>query len=42
MFPSAGWFCGADLHHELRPSPAAGTAAEAGEEVSARLWDLSL
>lgn len=38
----AGWFCGADLYYELRPGPAAGTAAEAGKEVSARLRHLSL
>ena len=38
----AGWFCGADLHDELRPGPAAGTAAEAGEEMSARLRHLSV
>lgn len=38
----AGWFCGADLYYELRPSPAAGTAAKAGKEMSARLWYLSL
>lgn len=38
----AGWFCGADLYNEHRPSPAAGTAAEAGKEMSARLWDLSV
>lgn len=39
---SAGWFCGTDLHHEFRPSPAAGVAAEAGKEMSACLWDFSL
>lgn len=33
---------GADLHHELRPGAAAGTAAEAGEEMSARLRHLAL
>lgn len=38
----AGWLCGADLYDELRPGPAAGTAAEAGKEMSARLRHLSL
>lgn len=38
----AGWFCGADLYYELRPGPAAGTAAKAGKEMSARLRHLSL
>lgn len=47
MFPlvgltPAGWFCGADLYYELRPGPAAGTAAKAGKEVSARLRHLPL
>lgn len=37
----AGWFCGADLYYELRPGPAAGTAAEAGKEMPARLRHLS-
>lgn len=39
---SAGWFCGPDLYHEFRPSPAAGVAAKAGKEMSACLWDFSL
>lgn len=38
----AGWFCGAHLYYELRPITAAGTAAEAGKEMSARMRHLSV
>ncbi len=37
-----GWLCGADLRHQLRPGPTAGTAAQTGQEVSSCLWHLPL
>ena len=42
LLAPAGRLRGADLYDELRPGPAAGTAAEAGKEVPARLRHLPL
>lgn len=40
--PPAGWLCRADLYDGFRASSAAGTAAQAGKEMPACMWYLSV